>query len=66
MIDSNCITLSIACSFYPLAVALVTTIIGWSAPVVLAVGSKHVVHAASLSLLSGGFIPSERWGRRSL
>ena len=32
----------------------------------LVVGSRHVVHAASLNLLRGAFIPSERWGRCSL
>ena len=32
----------------------------------LGVGSRHVVHAASLSLSVGEIIPRERWGRRSL
>jgi hypothetical protein len=32
----------------------------------LGVGSRHVVHAASRNLLRGEFIPSARWGRRSL
>jgi hypothetical protein len=32
----------------------------------LAVGSRHVVHAASRSLSVGEIIPRERWGLRSL